>query len=153
MDQRAAGAGINSYLSRLVDCFPSKYWYTFFIPLRWLKSDNSNHSRCLAGWFASLLAKYICLRGSLCLWKIPLIIKSIRTINMYLGSRRPVPSTDQAIPSCFYFRISWILMEQRCFYFFCPLGFLEGLRSLKQWLLRKVSIKNLDQKFKFLIQR
>ena len=32
--------------------------------------------------------------------------------------RRPVLSTDQAIPSCFCFRISWILMEQRCFYFF-----------------------------------
>ena len=31
----------------------------------------------------------------------------------YICSRRPVPSTDQAIPSCFYFRISWILMEQR----------------------------------------
>ena len=66
--------------------------------------------------------------------------------------RRPVPSTDQAIPSCFYFRISWILMEQRCFYFFCTLGFLEGLKSLKHWLLRKLSMKNLDQKFKFLIK-
>ena len=31
-------------------------------------------------------------------------------------NRRPVPSTDKAIPSCFYFRISWILMEQRCFF-------------------------------------
>ena len=39
--------------------------------------------------------------------------------------RRPVPSTNQAIPSCFYFRISWILMEQHCFYLFCPLGFLQ----------------------------
>ena len=36
----------------------------------------------------------------------------------YLLIRRPVPSTDQAIPSCFYFRISWILVEQCCFYFF-----------------------------------
>ena len=71
----------------------------------------------------------------------------------YLPTRRPVLSTDQAIPSCFFFRISWILMEQRCFYFFCPLGFLEGLRSLKQWLLQKVSMKNLDQKFKFLIKK
>ena len=67
-----------------------------------------------------------------------------------LCSRRPVPSTDQAIPSCFYFRISWILMEQRCFYFFCPLGFLQGLRSLKHWLFKKLSMKNLDQRFKFL---
>ena len=71
----------------------------------------------------------------------------------YMCIRRPVPSTDQAIPSCFYFRISWILMEQRCFYFFCPLGFLQGLRSLKHWLLQKLSMKNLDQKFKFLIKK
>ena len=35
-----------------------------------------------------------------------------------LVTRRPVPSTDQAIPSCFYFRISWILMEQHFFLFF-----------------------------------
>ena len=73
--------------------------------------------------------------------------------NGYLLIRRPVPSTDQAIPSCFYFRISWILVEQGFFYFFCPLGFLEGLRSLKQWLLKKVSMKNLDQKYKFLIKK
>ena len=73
--------------------------------------------------------------------------------NGYLLIRRPVPSTDQAIPSCFYFRISWILVEQCCFYFFCPLGFLEGLRSLKHWLLQKLSMKNLDQKFKFLIKK
>ena len=38
-------------------------------------------------------------------------------------TRHPVPSTDQAIPSCFYFRISWILMEQRCFYFFVTSNF------------------------------
>ena len=68
-------------------------------------------------------------------------------------TRRPVPSTNQALPSCFYFKISWILMEQRCFYFFCPLGFLQGLRSLKHWLLQKPSMKNLDQKFKFLIKK
>ena len=66
-------------------------------------------------------------------------------------SRRPVLSANQAIPSCFYFRISW--MEQHCFYFFCPLWFLRGLRSLKHWLLQKLSMKNLDQKFKFLIKK
>ena len=74
-------------------------------------------------------------------------------IKTFLHIRRPVPSTDQALPSCFYFRISWILMEQLCFYFFCPLGFLQGLRSLKHWLLQKLSMKNLDQKFKFLIKK
>ena len=33
-------------------------------------------------------------------------------------SRRLMGSTDQADPSCFYFRISWILMERLWFYFF-----------------------------------
>ena len=79
--------------------------------------------------------------------------KSLSTLLTYLLTRRPVPSTDQAIPSCFYFRISWILMEQRCFYFFLFPRFLEGLRSLKHWLLQKVSMKDLDQKFKFLIEK
>ena len=62
---------------------------------------------------------------------------------MYVIIRRPVPSTDQAILSCFYLRVSKILMEQRfCFFLspqvsegphfiFCPLGLLQGLRSLK----------------------
>ena len=39
--------------------------------------------------------------------------------------------------ACFYFRISWILMEQRCFNFFHPLVFVQSLRSLKHWLLQK----------------
>ena len=58
--------------------------------------------------------------------------------------------TDQADPGCFYFRISWILMERRLFYFFHPLHFLQGLRSLKHWLLQKLSMKIFDQKFRFL---
>ena len=70
-----------------------------------------------------------------------------------LPTRRPVGSTDQAYSSCFYFRISWILMEQHCFYFFCPLWFLQGHRSLKHWLLQKLGMKNLDQKFKFFIKK
>ena len=57
-----------------------------------------------------------------------------------LCSRRLMGSTDQADPSCFHFSIIWILMEHRCFYFFCPLGFLQGLRSLKHWLLQNLSI-------------
>ena len=36
----------------------------------------------------------------------------------YPYNRRPVPSTDQAIPTCFSFKISRISMEQSCFYFF-----------------------------------
>ena len=62
---------------------------------------------------------------------------------MDLCNRRPVPSTDQALPSCFYFRISWILMEQLCFYFFCPLGFLQGLRYiLSTQLLQAQKLKS-----------
>ena len=34
--------------------------------------------------------------------------------------RRLMGSTDQADPSCIYFRISWILMERPWFYFFIP---------------------------------
>ena len=75
------------------------------------------------------------------------------TYRISLNNRRPVPSTDQALPSCFYFRISWILMERPLKHFFGSCGFLEGLRSLKQWLLQKVSMKNLDKKFKFLIKK
>ena len=43
--------------------------------------------------------------------------------------RRLMGSTDQADPSYFYFRISWILVEWHWFQFFCHLGFLQGLRS------------------------
>ena len=45
-------------------------------------------------------------------------------------TRRPVPSTDQAIPRCFYFRISWILMEQCVFIFFVPSGFWRASEAL-----------------------
>ena len=38
-------------------------------------------------------------------------------------------STNQADPSCFYFRISWILMEWLWFHFFHPLHLVQGLRS------------------------
>ena len=38
-------------------------------------------------------------------------------------------STNQSDPSCFYFRITWILMERRWFYFFRPINLLQGLRS------------------------
>ena len=48
-----------------------------------------------------------------------------KTLTKTICIRPLMGSTDQADPSCFYFRISWILMEQRCFYFFCPLRFLQ----------------------------
>ena len=73
--------------------------------------------------------------------------------TMYiLHTRCLMVSTDQADSRCFYFRISWILMERHWFYFFHPLHFLQGLRSLKHWLLQKLSMKILDQKLGFLIK-
>ena len=61
-----------------------------------------------------------------------------------VNSRRPllnticsVGSTDQAYPSCFYFIISWILMDRPWFWFFGSRGFLQGLGSPKHWLLKK----------------
>ena len=41
-------------------------------------------------------------------------------------------STNQADPSCFYFRISWILMELPWFYFFVP--------STSQWCVLTISV-------------
>jgi hypothetical protein len=37
-------------------------------------------------------------------------------LDLYLYTRCLMGSTDQADPSCFYFRISWILMERPWFY-------------------------------------
>ena len=48
---------------------------------------------------------------------------------MYLLIRCLMVSTNQADSRCFYFRISWILMEWRWFYFFPPLHLVQGLRS------------------------
>ena len=42
------------------------------------------------------------------------------TFYVNLNSRCLMVSTNQVDPSCFYFRISWILMERRWFYFFVP---------------------------------
>ena len=39
------------------------------------------------------------------------------------------------------------------FIYFCPLDVLQGLRSLKHWLFQNLSMKILDQKFKFLIKK
>ena len=73
------------------------------------------------------------------------------TFTVYI--RCLMVSTNQADPNCFYFRISWILMERRWFYFFHPLHLMQGLRSLEYWLLQKLSMKNFDQKFRFLIKK
>ena len=54
---------------------------------------------------------------------------SLSTATTYIHTRCLMVSTNKADPSCFYFRISWILMERRWFYFFRPLHLLQGLRS------------------------
>ena len=61
--------------------------------------------------------------------------------------------TNQADSLCFYFRISWILMERHWFYFFRPLHLVQGLRSIEHRLLQKLSMKNFDQKFRFFIKK
>ena len=66
--------------------------------------------------------------------------------NIYIYIRRLVGSTDQACSSGFYFRIAWKSTERPCFLQNNSLSFLQGLRSLKNWLLQKLSMKSLDQK-------
>ena len=76
-------------------------------------------------------------------------------VNLYcrVCTRCLMVSNNQADPSCFYFRISCILMERRWFYFFRPLHLMQGLRSLEHWLLQKISMTILDQKFRFFIKK
>ena len=66
---------------------------------------------------------------------LPAFVRSVHkgcTVNhssIHIHSRCLMVSTDQADSRGFYFRISWILMEWRWFYFFRPLHLLQGLRS------------------------
>ena len=64
-----------------------------------------------------------------------------------------VGSTDQACSSGFYFRIAWKSTEWPCFLQNHSFSFLQGLRSLKNWLLQKLSMKSLEQKFWFLTEK
>ena len=58
-------------------------------------------------------------------------------------------STNQADSSGFKFRIAWKSMEGPSFLWNCSLSLLRGLRSLKNWLLKKIkyssysSLKNI----------
>ena len=52
-----------------------------------------------------------------------------KILDVLVSSRCLMVSTDLPDPSCFYFRISWILMEWRWFYFFRPHHLVQGLRS------------------------
>ena len=51
------------------------------------------------------------------------ISRHLTIFGHYICTRRPVPSTDQALPSCFYFRITWILMEWPWNFFLVPAAF------------------------------
>ena len=53
------------------------------------------------------------------------------TIELCIIIRPLMGSTDQADPSCFYFRVAWTLIERRWIYNFCLINFLQGLRSRK----------------------
>ena len=70
-----------------------------------------------------------------------------RSRYVWVCIRCLVGSTDQACSSGFYFRIAWKSMKQPCFLQNHSLSFLQGLRSLKNWLLQKLSMKSLDQNF------
>ena len=63
-------------------------------------------------------------------------------------ARCPEGSTNQAYPSGFYHRIVWILMEQPCFFSKLFLRISAGPQKLQ-----KLSLKSLDQTFKFLIKK
>ena len=87
-------------------------------------------------------------------WSYVLLLSLLKiNANKTIFTRCLMVSTHQADQSCFYFRISWILMERHWFYFFCPLHLVQGLRSLEHRLLQKLSMKNFDQKFRFLIKK
>ena len=68
-------------------------------------------------------------------WYLKGAIQQVRRSNFaqfwpyIIATRCLMVSTDQADPSCFYSRISWILMERRWFYFFRPLHIVQGNRS------------------------
>ena len=58
-----------------------------------------------------------------------------------IHTRRLVWSTDQACSNGFYSRIAWKSTEWPCFLRNHSLSFLQGLWSLKNWLLQKLSMK------------
>ena len=67
--------------------------------------------------------------------------------------RHLVGSNDQADSSGFLFRIPWKSMERPSILWNCSLSLLLGLRSLKTWLLKKLSMKVLDQKCWSLVEK
>ena len=81
------------------------------------------------------------------LWLVPLQYSIFFEGKNTYWFRRLVGSTDQACSSGFYFRIAWKSTERPCFLQNHSLSILHGLRSLKNWLLQKLSMKTMDQKW------
>ena len=65
---------------------------------------------------------------------------------MYVSIRGPVGSTDQANPSCFYFRISWILMEWPWFYLFLSPPLVAGPQKPQKLTASKPKYENFGPK-------
>jgi hypothetical protein len=66
-----------------------------------------------------------CTSSWTCLQFFPFVCMYVE-LSKYIGIRRLMGSTDQADPSSFYFRIDGTALF---LFIFCPLGFLQGLRS------------------------
>ena len=57
-------------------------------------------------------------------------------------------STDQADPSCLYFRISWILIEHTLILFFLPPQLVAGPQKPQTLTASKPKYENFEPKFK-----
>ena len=71
----------------------------------------------------------------------------LRKFNVSLLIRRLMGLTDQACSSGCSFRIAWKSTEQNYFLQNFSFSFLQGLRSLKNWLLQKLSIQSFNKNF------
>ena len=134
---------------------PFQYYYTFFWPISSTASiSTANHQSTLLYFWHKVAKQLTSLLEILSTNHYGFLLEIITYRKYYFNpqensmiiltwyfhatfqkvmliSRCLMGSTNQANQNCFYFRILWILMERRCFYFFCPLGFLQGLRSKK----------------------
>ena len=108
-ERRAAAAATR----RAAGCPSPRVWYEFLVSF-----DNR--------WPRVMIA--ITVHGSKNIYLLYVIMQRTYTVHI-LVTRCLMVSTNQADPSCFYFRSSWILMERRWLYFFRPLYLLQGLRS------------------------
>ena len=63
-----------------------------------------------------------------------------------ISIRRLVESTDQADPSCFYFKISWILMDPLWFYFFLSPPLVAGPQKPQKLTTSKMKYEHFGPK-------